>query len=49
MLYSYRKNEDSYYPDLKSQEAIDALEMYKKIVEFSSSGIIVKTIFLYLI
>jgi len=38
MLYSYRKNEDSYYPDLKSQEAIDALEMYKKIVEFSSSG-----------
>jgi len=38
MLYSYRRSEDLNYPDLKSQEAIDALEMYKKICKFGSSG-----------
>jgi len=30
ILYSYRRSKESGYPDLKSQEAIDALEMYKK-------------------
>jgi len=44
MLYSYRKEKDLDYPDLKSQEAIDALEMYKKIYKISSSGTLIKYI-----
>jgi len=48
MLYSYRKSKDLYYPDLKSQEAIDALEMYKKIYNIASSGIIILQ-YIYLI
>jgi len=38
MLYSYRKTKDSYYPDYKSQEAIDAMNMYKKLMTYASSG-----------
>jgi len=38
MLHSYRKSKDVHYPDLKSQEAIDALEMYKKIHDIATSG-----------
>jgi len=40
MLYSYRKSKELSYPDLKSKEARDALEMYKKIYSIASSGII---------
>ncbi|ORX78901.1 periplasmic binding protein-like II [Anaeromyces robustus] len=38
LLSSYRKTVDSDYPNLKSQEAIDALEMYKKIYKIAHSG-----------
>jgi len=38
MLYSYRRSKDLYYPDLRSQEAVDALKMYKKIYNIASSG-----------
>jgi len=37
VLYSYRKSIELYYPDLKSQEAIEALEMYKRIVNIAIS------------
>jgi len=36
VLYSYRKSIELYYPDLKSQEAIEALEMYKRILNIAS-------------
>jgi len=42
MLYSYRLSRELYYPKLKSQEAIDALEMYKKIYNIATSGKIIK-------
>lgn len=37
MLYSYRLSRELYYPKLKSQEAIDALEMYKKIYNIDNN------------
>ncbi|ORX86176.1 periplasmic binding protein-like II [Anaeromyces robustus] len=48
MLGSYRKTISSDYPDLTSQEAVDALEMYKKLLTVASSGYesIFKTIYI---
>ncbi|ORX76990.1 periplasmic binding protein-like II [Anaeromyces robustus] len=39
VLHSFRKAVDSYYPDLKSEEAIKALEMIKKLHDLSSTGL----------
>jgi len=37
-LYSYRKSPDSSFPEITSPEAIEALEMLKKIKNTISTG-----------
>jgi len=39
-IYSFRKTPESPFPDLTSEEAINALKMMKKIKDTISSGII---------
>jgi len=43
LLASYRKTVDSYYPDLKSEEAKNALKMYKRLVKLNKSEYVVKS------
>jgi len=49
MIYSYRKNENSTFPQLTGQETIQALEMMKKIKTEISSGIITTYIYIFYI
>ncbi len=44
MLYSFRESKNANYPDFKSQQAINALEMFNKISDFSVSGTVNKII-----